>query len=432
MVVGFEKVRRNYREILLIYTFIISLLSLVLRLGGLFIPKFKKWNKDRSEHLEIVRKLPLLYANGKPVIWFHCASLGEFEQTRSIIEKLSDQKNHFLLLTFFSPSGYEVRKNYKKVDLVLYLPIDTRKNMSLMVDKIKPSLFVGVKYDFWWHLFECLNKRQIPKFFIAMKMDENHYIFNRFAKKYLQILGENASFFCQDRATSTLLSNKIWNAKDIKTVGDPRVDSVLERMVNPQTLEPLVKENFPPKKVIIYGSIYDECMDVITPFIQKYEDDYLHILVPHDVSKGNISDIAKKLNKSFVFLNEMKQDHSSSIIVVNEIGKLFDLYALADLVYIGGGFTKNLHNTLEPARFGLPIIIGPKHRGFEEVDAFLELGIAIEVKNADEFTQAIQSQSLEKRADIKIKTGEYFTENDQASHKIVQEVLTTVVLKKHL
>lgn len=432
MVVAFEKIRRNYREILLIYSIIISLLSLVLRLGGLFIPKFKKWNKDRTQHLKIVKDLPPNFSHSRPVIWFHCASLGEFEQARSIIEKLYDQKKHFLFLTLFSPSGYEVRKNYQKADLVLYLPIDTRKNMALIVNKIMPILFVGVKYDFWWHLFECLNKHQIPKFFIAMKMDENHYVFNRFAKKYLEILGENASFFCQDQATSTLLFDKISNAKTIKTVGDPRVDSVVERKVNAETLAPLIQANIPPKKVIIYGSIYVECMDIITPFIQKYEHDYLHILVPHDVSKGNISDIAKKLSKPFIFLNEMNKGLTSNIIMVNEIGKLFDLYTLAEIVYIGGGFTKNLHNTLEPARFGVPIIIGPKHRGFEEVDAFLELGIAIEVKNAAEFTQAVLSQSLEKRADIKIKSGEYFTENDQASYKIFSEISGQLHLKKRL
>lgn len=408
------------------YTVAIYFFDLILRVYGLFNPKIQKWNHDRKNHLDLVLSGESSQALASKKIWFHCSSLGEFEQARYVIDKLSQHQDIFIYLSFFSPSGFEIRKKYTHADHVFYLPLDQPGKMAALVNAIRPDLFVGVKYDHWWNLYSQLNKKHIPKFLIALKYDQKPY-FLKFPFRFLgSSLRQNTYFYTQDGPTTNLLRS--WYPDEpVSTAGDPRISGILERKSDLSKIHPLVRKLASESRTWVYASIYPECMVCLQQYIQENSD--FHVLVPHDVSDSNIRQISSELNTDFVLYSQL--DHLSDIppkcIIIDQVGLLFDLYELAHATYVGGGFNKNVHNTLEPARLGIPIAIGPKHQGFTEVDYFLKNALIAEIADAASFGHFVsKANDLNYRSNINQGQKSFMAANSQAGTVIYKAILEKI------
>lgn len=358
----------------------------------------------------------------------HCASLGEFEQGRLIIDriKLEDPTIYFLL-SFFSPSGYEIKKNYKSADEVVYLPLDSTAEMSCFIDYYNPAVFIGVKYEWWWNLFDELNKRSIPKVLIALKPKINSYIFKPFFAKYRNLLISNSYLYCQDEATFEVFSRL---SQQAFLSGDPRVESVLQRKSHLGQEIIFLEKTISGRKVIVYGSVYEQDMKVLSKSIDELKD-YYHIIVPHDVSMENCQKMSFYFSEKLHYLSTFDELSISNKILIDQVGLLFDLYKLGDAAYIGGGFGKSIHNTLEPAVFGLPTAIGPNNKGFAEIDYWLEYNTLFVISTKEDFDRFIKwSNQVKKRIEIIASQQSYFGMNEGVCDEIVKKVYALVKLHR--
>lgn len=410
----------------MIYSTLIFILDVYLRIYGIFSPKIAQWNFERSKQkAERKRRKNNNHALiGRSVVWMHCASLGEFEQGRVILDKIKkEDPSIYFLLSFFSPSGYEVKKYYELADEVVYLPLDFNAEMGSFIDYYSPAVFIGVKYEWWWNLFSQLNKRNIPKVLIALKPKPSSYIFKNSFTNFRRTLTTNSFLYCQDQATFDIF-NKLSDRTFLS--GDPRVESVISRKSqSKQDFEALIKP-INNRKVMIYGSIYESDMKVISKSIEALND-YYHIIVPHDVSKGNCHAIASYFKGKVQYWSVFEDGKGSNKILIDQIGLLFDLYRLADIAYIGGGFGKSVHNTLEPAVFGLPIAIGPNFKGFAEIEYLLKHDAIFVISVKEDFDRFIEISNVTKRrSEIVASQQAYFGMNEGVCNEIVKMVVDLV------
>lgn len=394
------------------YHLLISLVHSAIPLLALRQSKLTIRQKAEKENWKKIQSFAAGRESNKKLIWMHCASLGEFEQGQPILSQMRERYGNSILmvLSFFSPSGFKQKKNEKLVDLVIYLPIDTFKNSNKIVSALKPDIFIGVKYEFWWNLIQILQNNRCAIVWIALKISEKHYILNPFASPFLNLLRQCEHLFVQDHETFQLLSAKGFN--NVSISGDPRIERILNRRrSNIKTPKYKFPQNY--QKVVIYGSVYSTDFERIGNAVIKYPDCY-HIIVPHDVSKVEIQKIANCLNIPIVTIEEI--DHSINYVIVDQVGLLFDLYLLADVAYVGGGFGKGIHNVLEPLSCGLPVGFGPHHRGFKEAKELLQIGLAQIIEDENEFDHFITSYSKNEKT-IK-KAEEYFIQNCGATQII--------------
>jgi len=313
-------------------------------------------------------------------LWIHVSSLGEFEQGRTLIEYIKrERKEYKVILTFFSPSGYELRKNYPYADVVSYLPMDTKKNVLHFISLVKPAKAIFVKYEFWPNYLMELKKRGIPTFLISAVFKENQAFFRWYGKGYRKLLDCFTHIFVQDKESKELLD---WiNFSRVSICGDTRIDSVIQTKKNAKEI-PLIelfaqnakKHN---RKVIIMGSSWEmeeECMEKYAKYRQK---DIQLIIAPHDISETHI----QKIMERFSFLPTLRLSKANEkgmedmrVLIVDCIGLLSSLYRYGEIAIIGGGFRGNIHNILEPAVYGLPILFGPDHKNFPEAVELLQMG----------------------------------------------------------
>jgi 3-deoxy-D-manno-octulosonic-acid transferase len=367
-----------------------------LKIKGVFDPKIRQWNKERAKQL--LKYYKSQAPNARNVdIWIHCASLGEYQQIASVIELIKlDTSDVFILLSFFSPSGYENVKN-TKADEIIYLPLDKRKDMKKLIDYYRPRIFLGVKYEWWWNLFDELNQRKIPKVLVAVKFDKSHYIFQWYSKRFAMILRNNTIMFCQDQSTSELVISL--GIQNVKQIGDPRVDTVLRKKDNPYVNANLFLKLAQAKEIIVYGSVYQDDLKIIGQTIKDQEEKF-HIVVPHDISVANIKAFQESLHCKSLFSKIQNFEFNKNVVIIDTIGELFGLYSIASYCYIGGGFTKNVHNTLEPAVFGMPICIGPKHKGFAEIDYFKKHNLIKIITQNYEFSTFLKNVTPSRKEEI--------------------------------
>lgn len=371
------------------YDLLISLVHSATPLFSLLHSKLKIRQKAEKENWKKIQSFADGRALNKKLIWMHCASLGEFEQGQPILSKIRETHgdNILLVLSFMSPSGFEQKKNEKLVDLVIYLPIDTVKNSKKIVSALKPDIFIGVKYEFWWNLIQILQNNSCAIVWIALKFSEKHYFLHPFASPFLNLLRRCEHLFVQDQETFQLLSAKGFD--NVSIAGDPRI----ERIVNRRSFNTDIHIFKPPKnykKIVIYGSVYSADFEKIGNAVIKHPD-YYHIIVPHDVSKFEIQKIANCLNIPTITPAEIR--HGINYVMVDQVGLLFDLYLLADIAYVGGGFGKGIHNVLEPLSCGLPVGIGPKHRAFKEAKELIQFGLAKKIENEIDFEHFITTHT---------------------------------------
>ncbi len=365
------------------------------------------------------------------VVWFHVASLGEFEQGRPLIEKYKAQyPDHFIVLTFFSPSGYEIRKHYDKVDLILYLPLDSRKNAERFLDLVKPKLAIFVKYEYWYFYLSGLKKRGIPTLLVSAIFRKNSVFFGRFGSFFRNMLNNFSRLYLQNQASADLL--KAHSVHHVEVVGDTRFDRVFELS---QQIEPWeLKSQFVANdRFAVAGSVWEADMQVLIPLIQQ--SGLKWIIAPHEMHEQEMQAWAKELGVSVAFSkgSSMKEIKQAKVLFVNEFGRLSSLYKSCSYAYIGGSFGAGLHNTLEAAVFGPPIFFGNKnYQKFQEAVTLNEKGIAFPIDNAEELIQ--RWTELEKneaqRKEIFERSIQFVQENVGASAKIMSYITNLEGWKK--
>ena len=351
------------------------------------------------------------------LIWIHVASLGEFEQARPIIENIKKTyPKHYVLLSFFSSSGYEVRKNYALADEVIYLPMDSQKNATRFFEYYKPILCIVVKYEFWYYYFKESANRNIPLLSISTILRNNQVFFKR-KNRYTQVLNFVDHFFVQNNESKQLLSS-LNISENITVSGDTRFDRVAKVRQEEFNIDD-IQEFCKGKTVVVYGSSWPEDLNTVQSFIKKTTT-CKHIIAPHEISEEQLTSIEKRFpNNTSRYTQEI--DHDKDILIIDCIGKLMGIYALADIAYVGGAFGSGLHNILEPATFGIPVVFGKEYSKFQEAIDLLKLGGAYSVGNAD-MAQKTLLELLNNEA-LRNKSGkicaDYVDNNTGATKKIM-------------
>jgi len=362
-----------------------------MRFAGLFSPKIKLGVEGRNgllAHLEA--SFPKL-ANGRPVAWFHAASLGEFEQGRPVMEAFRARyPDYFILLTFFSPSGYEIRKNYAGADHICYLPIDTKNNAAEFVRIIKPRIVFFIKYEFWFNYLRELRKAGAFIFSFSTIFRPGQVFFKWYGGFYRKLLTYFDHLFVQNEESLQLL--KSIHVAQCSLAGDTRFDRVSAIAVSVKDL-PLVAAFKGDNVCMVAGSVWEADMDVLIPAVNALNKPIKIIIAPHEIKNEEIESWRGKLSGSSVLYSEFEKGNNqeADYLFIDNIGMLSSLYRYGDMAYIGGSFGSGLHNILEAATFGLPVTFGDKgYRKFQEAKDLIQEGGAVAVSNVENLTGLIQ------------------------------------------
>lgn len=336
--------------------------------------KAKRWVKGRKQ-------LPEAQHDDEAWVWFHAASLGEFEQGRPVIEALKERYPQWKVsLTFFSPSGYEIRKNYAFADEVCYLPVDTPKNARQWVERHRFVAAFFIKYEFWFNYMSALHEQGIPLYYISMILQPKHYFFRWYGGWFRKQLRNVTHFFVQDECTAQLLRGHGFN--NVSLCGDTRFDRVAAIAQQAKRF-PDIEAFIGGRQCIIAGSTWPPDEKLLLPFLEKLPEDYCMIIAPHDISVKHVEQITEQL-KDYQLYSEYLSERKCKVLVLNIIGILSQLYQYARFVYIGGGFGVNIHNIQEPVTFGCPVVFGPKHTSFKEAVDLVQLGGAFCINDQGE------------------------------------------------
>ena len=324
-------------------------------------------------------------------IWFHVSSLGEFEQGLPLIEKIKERYPKYkLLLTFFSPSGYEPRKNFQLADKVAYMPSDTLTNAKRLVDNFNIKAAFFVKYDFWFNYMKVLNDNDIPLYYISALLHSNHYFFKFYAYWFRKQLRYVKHYFVQNEETENLL--KSIGIVNVTVTGDTRFDRVYDIARQSQSF-PEIENFINGRKCIIAGSSWQTDERFLIPFIERMPENYCMIIAPHDISDSHINQITSQL-KDYRLYTEIQQPTANSqqptVLVVNTIGILKKIYMYARFAYVGGGFMSSIHNTQEALVYGCPVVIGPKYHKFVEAVDLVKDGGMFSVSNQQELNDIFE------------------------------------------
>lgn len=403
----------------LLYSAAIYLYRSFIWLTSFFNKKATLWITGRKDIFEQLEKA---IDKRDRLFWIHCASLGEFEQGRPIIEKLKAKHPDLkILLTFFSPSGYEVRKNYKEADYVFYLPADTKKNARRFLKIVQPNFAIFVKYEFWYHYLHELKKHQIPTYLISAIFHIKQPFFSSLYGKFFQSILHCFQFiFVQNKNSAKLLQSI--DIQNFEVVGDTRIDRVLQISKTTRTF-PKVEQFKVGAPLLICGSTWQPDEAILCPYINEDKSNWKYIFAPHDISENHLQKLESQLQVSHQRYSQFQADYSARVLIIDNIGLLSQLYQYGKVAYIGGGFGAGIHNTLEPAAFGLPILFGKKYEKFEEAVALVQKKGAFVVKNHADFEQyfqSLQEEDVRRRASEKVKN--YLQDNEGATEKILEHL----------
>ncbi|MCG8580227.1 MAG: 3-deoxy-D-manno-octulosonic acid transferase [Bacteroidales bacterium] len=404
----------------LLYNIGIAAYSGLIKLVSPFNKKAKQLHAGRKVTLEMLPKIKL---EGK-VIWIHAASLGEFEQGRPIIEKLKEEHPDYkIVLTFFSPSGYEVRKNFDLADFVLYLPADTRRNARRFIDVIRPDKVFFIKYEFWYHFLTELASRQIPVYGVSMIFRKDQSFFKSYGLWFRKMLSAFEKFYVQDEVSGDLL--KGIGISNYSVAGDTRFDRVRDIAKESKDFEIVKQFVGESDKVIVAGSSWAPDEDILINYIQNINKDVKLIIAPHEIHKEHIQQIESKLKVPYLKYTEAENTSPDArVLIINTIGMLSAIYKYGQVAYIGGGFGVGIHNTLEAATYGMPVLFGPNYRKFKEARDLIELEGGFTIKNGSEFKEQMEefwnNPALLKASSE--KAGEYVNKMCGATKLIMEEV----------
>lgn len=364
-----------------LYNLGIRLYILLVNIVSPFNAKAKLWLNGRKNWRQKVKSA---MPKGTDTVWIHCSSLGEFEQGRPLIESLKIRFPSLkIVLTFFSPSGYEVRKNYAGADFIFYLPIDTNQNAKDFIDLINPRMVIFVKYEFWYHYLRNLKKKNIPTYVVSAIFRENQAFFKWYGGWYRRFLLNFEYLFVQNKHSQDLL-NKI-GIGNVLVTGDTRFDRVAKVASEAKTI-PFVEQFCNGEKVIIAGSTWPKDEELLIEYIKQNSQKAKLIIVPHEIDASHIQSILQSLTVEAVLYshNQKVDPQNARVLIVDTIGLLSSIYRYGHIAYIGGGFGVGIHNTLEAATFGLPIIFGPNYHKFQEAKDLIALKAAFSINTFDE------------------------------------------------
>jgi 3-deoxy-D-manno-octulosonic-acid transferase len=369
-----------------IYNFILLFASQVLKILALFSPKIKLFVEGRKSVFQILKKN--IQATDK-TIWFHAASLGEYEQGLPVIEKVKQQyPNHKIIITFFSPSGYEVRKNNTVADVTVYLPLDTISNAKQFLKVVHPEMVFFIKYEFWPNYLNELKNQKIKTYLISGIFREKQAFFKWYGGFYRNALKTFDYFFVQNDSSKTLLQSIGFN--NVKVSGDTRFDRVVTILEKDNTLDFIAafKNNQP---TIVIGSSWPKDEELLVNYINQCSDDFKFIIAPHNIDKNQILNLKTQISKKTILFSEKDTVDVSNyaVFVIDTIGILTKIYSYADIAYVGGGFgNPGVHNILEPATFGIPVVIGPNYSHFSEATALVNLEGCLTIQNQTQLNEA--------------------------------------------
>lgn len=371
-----------------LYNIFIKIIYYFSHLAIPFNKKARLWFGNQKFLIKKIKK----EVEGDKIIWIHCSSLGEFEQGRPLIEAIKKRDNSFkILLTFFSPSGYEIRKNYDMADWVFYLPLDTKRNAKRFIRHVKPTCAFFIKYEFWFNYLNTLYKKNIPIYLVSAMFRPSQIFFKPHGAFYRKILTYFSHIFVQNESSKYLLK-KIAITDNVTVTGDTRFDRVYSIAQQSKDLK-LIESFCENKKVVVAGSTWDKDEELIIDYINTYKNKYKYIIAPHVVNELNIKRIKKGINIPAIRYSELTEDNfaNSNVLIIDCIGILSSLYKYGHIAMIGGGFGKGIHNTLEAATFGLPVIFGPNHKNFQEAKDLVKIGSAYSVEDKEDFNKMLTS-----------------------------------------
>lgn len=374
---------------LFLYNLIIILASQVVKLVALFSPKVKLFVNGRKEVFPILQNK--LSPNDK-TIWFHAASLGEYEQGLPVIEKIKVQfPNHKIVVTFFSPSGYEVRKNNTVADATVYLPLDTKSNAQKFIKTINPELVFFIKYEYWPNYLNELKKLQIKTYLISGIFREKQAFFKWYGEFYRNALKTFDFFFVQNESSKNLIQSIGFN--NVKISGDTRFDRVVSILERDNSLD-FIEQFKNNKTTIVIGSSWSKDENLLVNYINNSSDHIKFIIAPHNIKSEQIANLKSQITKSTILFSEKNNIDLSNfnVLIIDTIGILTKIYSYADIAYVGGGFgNPGVHNILEPATFGIPIIIGPNYSHFAEAIALVHQEGCISISNQNQLNEAFDN-----------------------------------------
>lgn len=407
-----------------VYNILVHITSFFLRIAALFSNKLSLFVKGRKN---VFAQLQKSIGASDRVIWFHTASLGEFEQGLPVIEQVRESfPQHKILVTFFSPSGYEVKKNSKAGDVITYLPLDTRKNAARFLDIVHPELAVFIKYEFWPNYLNTLQKRNIKTLLVSGIFRKEQAFFKPYGSWMRRSLKAFEHFFVQDDNSKNLL-NSI-GLTNVSVSGDTRFDRVGEILERNNTLD-FVDDFKGNHLCVVCGSTWPEDEALLIPFINEGPEQVKYIIAPHNIKANLTKDIVDNLNKSVVLFSEKEGKDLSKydVFVLDTIGILTKVYSYADLAYVGGGMgTKGLHNTLEPATFGIPVVIGQNYKGFKEAEELVSMGGILSIRTRGGFNDTFSNliESPENRKTVGLINENYTKKNRGATVQILSHIRT--------
>ena len=368
-----------------LYNLGILIFSALAHLAAPFNSRASFWVKGRKKWAE---KIAEKIKPGDSVIWIHCASLGEFEQGRPVIEAIKKKKPGFkILLTFFSPSGYEIRKNYNNADCISYLPADTPGNASKFIGLVKPEFVIFVKYEFWNNYISALYRNKIPLYLISGIFRPGQHFFKWWGSFFRGILMKFEKIFVQDQRSLDLLLGI--GIKKVSLAGDTRFDRVVQIAGTARIIQKL--EQFRgDEKLFLAGSSWRQDEEIIAEYINSFPNRMKWVIAPHEIDKSNIERIEKLLKVGHVRFSEYDEDSvDARVLIIDNIGMLSSAYRYAYVAAIGGGFGKGIHNILEPACWGVPVVFGPNHERFKEAVDLLNTGGAKTFLTFDDFKRIL-------------------------------------------
>jgi 3-deoxy-D-manno-octulosonic-acid transferase len=408
-----------------LYNLFLFLYSCGIRVVAIANPKARKWILGRRNIFDTINEQRST-SNEQP-IWMHCASLGEFEQGRPLLEALRSQNPKVkIVLTFFSPSGYEVMKDYRGVDHVFYLPMDSPVNAKKFLDAVNPSLVLWVKYEYWFYYLAEIKKRKIPVLLVSGIFRKKQPFFKWYGEIWRKMLESFTHFFVQNTESRELLAT-LGFTENVSLNGDTRFDRVLE-IADHFTAVPGIAEFCGDSQVIVAGSTWEEDEIELLHFVNVHKQ-VKFIIAPHEIDKANLKDVKEEFPDS-IFYSELNNEQRTTdsgqpnVLIIDNIGMLSRLYKYATVAYVGGGYgADGVHNVLEAAVYSKPVVFGPVYEKFDEATGLINAGGAVSIDGGPVKLENILNNLLQNEAARK-KMGEaaqqFVNENAGASKKIIQ------------
>jgi 3-deoxy-D-manno-octulosonic-acid transferase len=417
-----NKHRQQSIQMGLLYDIGIRFYTLLIFIACLWNPKARKWIKGRRDWK---RRLSRAFSQEDQVIWFHCASLGEFEQGRPVLEMVRKKMPGYkILLTFFSPSGYEKQKDNPFVDAVFYLPSDTYVNARDFLTMVPVSMAFFIKYEFWYNYLNILKRKQIPTYLISGHFTRDQLFFKWYGAWYRKILHCYAHIFVQHASSIELL--RTVGIENVTVAGDTRFDRVIGAAGNPQRF-PYMDSFASEKPVIVAGSTWEKDEQLLAEAYHDLAGRCQWVIAPHEIDTRHIERL-KKVFPGAVLFSEVKNDKEtgSDVIIVDSIGQLLSLYSYGTIAYVGGGFGKGIHNLLEPAVHGLPVIFGPNTSRFREAADLVGIEAGHRINADTDLSKLLitylDNPHLLEEAGSRLES--YFKEHSGASGRIVSGIFS--------